>query len=308
MLRATVILCTYNPKKEILARTIEGLKRQSLNTDVWELVLVDNNSSNSFQKDLDLSWHTNSKIIIEKQQGLTHARIAGMKNATSDIYIFVDDDNVLDSNYLTNAIKIGDTHSFLGAWGGKSVGDFEIEPPKWFTQKHYEMLAVRDVKRDIWSNKYFDNSTNPIGAGLVIRSNVGKAYIEAQEDGNNQPILDRNGNSLLSGGDNDIVFTAINLGYGSGCFKKLRLTHIIPKDRLTKPYIIKLTESIALSNVLLYYKYGLTYDLPVRPKGRITDILYYFQKKRMNPLKRALIDAEVNGILKGKTILKSFDA
>ena len=308
MLRATVILCTYNPKKEILARTIEGLKRQSLNTDGWELVLVDNNSSNLFRKDLDLSWHTNSKIIIEKQQGLTHARIAGMKNATSDIYIFVDDDNVLDSNYLTNAIKIGDTHSFLGAWGGKSVGDFEIEPPKWFTQKHYEMLAIRDVKRDIWSNKYFDNSTNPIGAGLVIRSNVGKAYIEAQEDGNNQPILDRNGNSLLSGGDNDIVFTAINLGYGSGCFKNLRLTHIIPKDRLTVTYIIKLTEAMALSNVLLYYKYGLTYDLPVRPKGRITDILYYFQKKRMNPLKRALIDAEVNGILKGKTILKSFDA
>ena len=308
MLRATVILCTFNPKKEILARVLEGLKKQSLPSDDWELLMIDNNSSNSFQKNLDLSWHTNSKIIIEEKQGLTHARIAGMKNATSDIYIFVDDDNVLDPHYLTNALKIADSHSFLGVWGGITIGDFEIDPPQWFTKKHFEMLAIRDVKRDLWSNKYFDNSTNPIGAGLVIRSNVGKAYIEAQEDDNNQPILDRKGNSLLSGGDNDIVFTAINLGYGSGCFKKLRLTHIIPKDRLTKSYIIKLTESIALSNVLLYHKYGLTYDLPVRPRGRITDILYYFQRKRMSPIKRALIDAEINGILKGKTILKSFDA
>ena len=65
---------------------------------------------------------------------------------------------------------------------------------------------------------------------------------------------------------------------------------------------------MALSNVLLFHKYGLTYDLPVRPRGRITDILYYFQRKRMISLKRALIDAEVHGILKGKTILKSFDA
>ena len=307
MLRATVILCTYNPKKEILARTIEGLKRQSLTTDDWEFLLIDNNSSNSFQKDLDLSWHTNSKIIVEEKQGLTHARIAGMKNATSDIYIFVDDDNILDSHYLTNALKIGNSHSFLGVWGGITVGDFEIEPPKWFTKKHFEMLAVRDVKRDQWSNKYFDNSTNPIGAGLVIRKDVGEAYIEDQEADTTQPILDRNGSSLISGGDNDIVFTAINLGYGSGCFKNLRLTHIIPKDRLTETYIIKLTEAMALSNVLIFHKYGLNYTLPVRPRGRITNILYYFQRKRMNPLKRALIDAEVNGILKGKTILKSFD-
>lgn len=304
MIKATIILCTYNPKTDILERTLSGLKKQSLDTKFWELLIIDNNSTNNFDFSIDLSWHINSKLIVEKKQGLTHARVCGIKHACSDIFIFVDDDNILNETYVETAIGISEQYPFLGAWGGQSVGDFEIEPPSWFSQKHFEMLAIRDVARSIWSNKYFDGATNPIGAGLVIRRIVGEAYIKDIENENSTFLLDRNGSSLLSGGDNDIVYKAIDLGYGSGCFKTLLLTHIISKDRLTASYMIKLTESIAMSNVLLYSKYGLTYSLPVRARGKLTDILYYFQRKRMNPIKRALIDAEIRGILKGKKMLK----
>lgn len=306
-LKATVILCTYNPRKENLERTIEGLRIQSLNQNYWELIIVDNNSTNEFDLDLNLSWHKDSKLITEKEQGVVFARITGMKNATSDIFIFVDDDNILDSNYLYKALEISKNYPFLGAWGGASVGDFEAQPPNWFTKKHFEMLAIRELERDVWSNVYFDKTNPFFSAGLVIRRSVGEKFILDQENQNTQLILGRSGDSLLSGEDNEIVFTAIDLGFGVGCFKELKFTHIITKNRLTKAYIIKLTEAMAISNVLLYYKYGKDYSLPVRPRGIATDILYQLQLWRIPKIKKALMDAELMGILKGKELLKNLN-
>lgn len=241
--------------------------------------------------------------MFEAKQGLTHSRIAGIQIAKAPILIFVDDDNILEMQYLENAIQIGQDYPFLGAWGGSSIGQFEVLPPKWFTQKHYEMLAIRTIERNVWSNKYFDLATNPIGAGLVLRKDVGNAYVVSQKNETVQLTLDRSGSSLLSGGDNEMVYKAIDLGYGSGNFTSLVLTHYITTGRLTLEYMVKLMESMAISNVLLFHKFGKDYPLPVRPRGIATDILYYLQRWRMPKIKKALIDAELSGILKGRQLL-----
>ena len=303
MIKASVILCTYNPQTKILNETLVGLKQQSLDSNQWELIIVDNNSTNSFQEHLDLSWHRQGIVIKEAKQGLTHARIAGIQKAKAPLLVFVDDDNILDNNYLENAIQIGEDYPFLGAWGGTSIGKYEVTPPEWFSHKHFEMLAIRTIERDVWSNKYFDRPTNPIGAGLVIRQDVGEAYASSQI--NDSLVLDRNGSSLLSGGDNEITYKAIDLGYGTGNFANLVLTHFITAGRLTADYMLKLVESIAMSNVILYHKFGRDYSLPVRPRGIATDLLYKLHRLRMNALKKALVDAEVRGILKGKELLKN---
>lgn len=305
MIKASVILCTYNPQTKILNETLVGLKQQSLDSNQWELIIVDNNSTNSFQEHLDLSWHRQGIVIKETKQGLTHARIAGIQKAKAPLLVFVDDDNILDNNYLENAIQIGEDYPFLGAWGGTSIGKYEVTPPEWFSHKHFEMLAIRTIERDVWSNKYFDRPTNPIGAGLVIRQDVGEAYASSQI--NDSLVLDRSGSSLLSGGDNELVYKAIDLGYGTGNFTSLLLTHFITAGRLTAEYMVRLTESMAMSNVLLYHKFGRDYPLPVRPRGIATDILYQLQLWRMPKIKKALMAAEVRGILKGKELLKNLN-
>jgi len=299
----SVIICTYNPNISIINRALNGLKNQTVNTFDWELIIVDNNSTDDFQHKLDISWHDYVRFINENQQGLTYARIAGMEAARGELLIFVDDDNVLDKDYLVNAIKIGEEFGFLGAWGGSTIGEFEVEPPSWFSAKYFEMLAVRTIDRDSWSNKRFDRDTNPIGAGLVIRKDVAEAYINAQKSGKKELVLDRSGDSLLSGGDNEIVYTAIELGYGTGNFQRLKLTHYITAKRLTADYMIKLMESIAMSNVILYHKYGRDYPFPIRPRGVATDVLYKIQQLRMDPIKKALKDAEIKGITRGKALI-----
>src|SRR5262249_29472954 len=63
--------------------------------------------------------------------------------------------------------------------------------------------------------------------------------------------LDRTGTSLLSGGDNDLAACACDVGLGVGIFTSLKLTHLIPPDRLTLSYLVRLTEGIYFSAVVL---------------------------------------------------------
>jgi hypothetical protein len=81
----------------------------------------------------------------------------------------VDDDNVLDSEYLARSHRIASIHQNLGAFGGSVVGRFESEPPKWFSEFEFDLIGVRPLHSDHWSNSLWDWMSMPIGAGMVVR-------------------------------------------------------------------------------------------------------------------------------------------
>src|SRR5262249_47782710 len=68
-------------------------------------------------------------------------------------------------------------------------------------------------------------------------------------------INDRSGSALASGGDLEICFVACSIGLGVGTFPELKLTHLIPKERLNEDYLVKLAEGIGTSGRLLAYKW-----------------------------------------------------
>jgi glycosyltransferase involved in cell wall biosynthesis len=37
---ATIIICTHNPRRDYLQRTLESLKAQTLSRDRWEFLLI----------------------------------------------------------------------------------------------------------------------------------------------------------------------------------------------------------------------------------------------------------------------------
>lgn len=240
MIELTIILPTYNPNYERLQQTLNGLKNQTVEPSVWELIIVDNNSASGFEKYIDLSWHKCTKIIFEPKQGLTNARIKGFLEAQGEIVILVDDDNVLDKNYLEKTLEIFETNPRIGTIGGKSIPQFESAPPLW-TNTFHESLALRDRGENIiledWRQRYPENA--PIGAGMAIRKEALKSYIK-KNTSNNYFITDRVGKSLSSGGDNDIVLEIIKSGWQTGYFPSLTLFHIIPKERLSVQYLARL--------------------------------------------------------------------
>src|SRR5689334_22435941 len=140
-LDASVIICAHNPRHSYLSRVLEALQNQTLQRERWELVLVDNASDARLIDSFDLRWHPNGRHVREEVLGLTQARLRGISETRSDLIIFVDDDNVLDADYLEQAARIAAERPYLGAWGGRILPEFEVPPAKW-TEPWWGLLAV----------------------------------------------------------------------------------------------------------------------------------------------------------------------
>jgi glycosyltransferase involved in cell wall biosynthesis len=246
----SVIICTHNPRLDYLGRALEALKAQTLSKDHWELLLIDSASDDAIADRVDLSWHPNSKHIREDAIGLTRARVRGINESRGNLLIFVDDDNVLDGSYLEQAIQIAAEYRHIGAFGASIRAEFEVNPPDWVAP-FIAGFAADELDRDYWSNLVGWSRATPYGAGMCVRRSVAKAYVTATETQPVRKLLDRTGTTVASGGDSDLAWTAMDLGMGSGRFRSLRLTHLIPKQRLTEDYVIKLYAGFAHSKIIL---------------------------------------------------------
>ncbi|MFD0765430.1 glycosyltransferase [Mucilaginibacter lutimaris] len=256
-MRLSVLIPTYNPDCGRLTQTLAGLKKQTLDTCNWELILIDNNSSNNFQARLDLAWHPSAKIVTENKQGLTYARLRGFNESTGDIIVMVDDDNILNNDYLEQVVSIFNQSPDLGAIGGKSLPWFETEPPAWLHEFHVN-LALRDLGDNpilsVWDQKYPDAA--PIGAGMGIRREALESYTEKIASGKSK-ISDRTSISLSSGGDNEIVLEILKLGWQVGYCPQLQLQHIIPAQRMEVAYLARLVRQTNKSWVQLLQSHGI---------------------------------------------------
>lgn len=248
----SVVTCTHNPNARYFQRVLDALRDQTLAADQWEYIIIDNGSRQPVNEDFDLSWAPNVRVVREETLGLTPARLRGIREARGDVLVFVDDDNVLDPNFLEEALRIARKRPHLGAWSGQCRGGFEAPPPEW-TRRYWGNLVIRELDRDLWSNLPRLPVTMPCGAGMCVRRAVAAEYLRLHEVGAREFKLDRTGGSLLSGGDNDLAACACDIGLGVGAVTALKLTHLIPPDRLTVHYLSLLAEGIYISSVLLAY-------------------------------------------------------
>jgi hypothetical protein len=68
-------------------------------------------------------------------------------------------------------------------------------------------------------------------------------------------LPDRSGEVLTSGGDVEICYVACSIGYGVGVFPDLRLDHLIPRERVTEAYLVRIAEGTRITEILLEFKW-----------------------------------------------------
>ncbi|MCV3215248.1 glycosyltransferase [Plectonema radiosum NIES-515] len=293
----SVIVCTHNPKRDYLDKVLAALKSQTLFYERWELLLIDNAGEKILSSEIDLSWHPNARHVREDQLGLTPARLRGIREAQAEILVFVDDDNVLDSDYLEVTLQISKDFPFLGAWGGQIKGEFEKTPPDW-AKPYLPLLAIREFEVDKWSNLLHQHETTPCGAGMCLRKVVAQKYADLLKHDSVRLGLDRKGVArqgeiLLSCGDSDLAFTSCDIGLGTGQFTALKLIHLMPASRLTEEYLIRLVEGGAYSLLILDSFRGKTPTPPITSWQQ--KILAYLKSWKMNPKDRRFYQARKRG-------------
>lgn len=288
--KLSVALCAYNPRMNYLRRVLDSLKGQTLPQSQWELLLVDNRSTLPLAQTVDLSWHPHARVVVETSPGIAAARGRAMGEFASELLLFVDDDNVLAQDYLETALRIAGSFPQMGAFCGQLRGEFEVEPPSQL-RPYLPLLALREFDRDQWSNFPLEAGHTPVTAGMCLRRPVAEAYLKTIAARPRGVTVGSAGKNFLRGEDDDICYSAQTVSLGVGMFKDLRLTHLIPAERLTEDYLCALSEGIVYSGYIVSY----LWKKPILPPTHTLRwrLRYWKQRRKMTPLEKRFAEGRV---------------
>ena len=127
----TAIICTHNPRHEYLNRVLKALEAQTLSTDRWNLVIVDNASSPPLESMLLHGMNLQAAVISEAKPGKVNAMTAAAPHVLSDWVVFVDDDNLLAPDYFAALSALSAEFPRIGVLSASIEGEFEAPVPDW---------------------------------------------------------------------------------------------------------------------------------------------------------------------------------
>ncbi len=144
----SIIICTYN-REDFLPLTLQSLSLQSLDNHRYEVLVVDNNSTDRTaslcQEFIGHHPDINLRYFLEKNQGLAFARNRGIKESSGRIISFIDDDAEARSDYAMNLIRTFQEYSNYDAIGGKVIPLFpEKKEPAWLSTYIWGVVAKVD--------------------------------------------------------------------------------------------------------------------------------------------------------------------
>src|SRR5690349_15743665 len=135
-----IIICTYN-NAPMLSRTLEALSKQRVDSAIeWNVLVVNNNcidDTDEIVSSFAQSVNFPVRLVHEQQQGLTVARVCGVKNSSADWLAFVDDDCLLEDDWLEQALHFISAHPECAAFGGKIILEWESTPPGFALRRPY---------------------------------------------------------------------------------------------------------------------------------------------------------------------------
>lgn len=160
----TVIICTYTDARlPLLHATIEAVRTQDPPCDQL-LLVVDHNAALA----IALREHAPEAVVVENEEsrGLSGARNTGIRAATGDVVVFLDDDAVPRPGWLRGLLAPFDDPSVAGvggraepAWEAGERPDWMPEELDWVVGCSFRGQAGGDVR-------------NPIGCSMAFRSSV----------------------------------------------------------------------------------------------------------------------------------------
>jgi len=180
----SAILCTYN-RCQSLARALESLTASILpETTQWEVLVVDNNSSDQTKAAVQEFWQRypgRFRYLFEPQQGKSYALNTGIREARGNILAFVDDDVIVEPEWLQNLTATLNDRKWAGC-GGRILPEPGFVPPHW--------LAVDGPCNLVGALcAYFDAGDMPcelkqppFGANMAFRKEMFEKYGDFRTD------------------------------------------------------------------------------------------------------------------------------
>ena len=238
----TLIICTYNREKYI-GPLLDSIAKNDYPTTDYEIVLGDNNCTDNTLGVCEQFAATHPDItlryVVETEQGLSVARNKGIEETKGEIIIYVDDDALVDEDYIRIYAEHFATHPETMAAGGPIEPLYETEEPEWMSPYTKALLTAwmnyGDKVREYPTGRY------PGGGNAAYRKKV------FDQVGLFNTELGRKGNALLASEEKDIFDKMHALDMQVLYLPTPVLHHIIPQTKLEEDYFNRLTLQIGRS-------------------------------------------------------------
>jgi len=239
----TIAICTWN-RAGYLSDTLDGLAAQLSLPSLFEILVVDNNSTDNTaelcktfeEKHKDLNF----RYVTEENQGLSFARNRAFQEAAAEVVTFIDDDVFLPPDYTEKLIGYIQKYPLVPAAGGRIFVHFDETEPNWIPKALMPMFGLHDLGPN--DKPYTGNF--PRGGNMVIRKHV------FFSTGGFDTSLGRIGTKLV-GAEEKAFFDVLkqdgaDLWYWAG----IELKHRIPEKRLQTDYLRNQSVGIGISERL----------------------------------------------------------
>ena len=236
----SVIICTYN-RERYIAQALERVSKTEFAD--YEILVVNNNSTDSSEAKIQAFMEANPTVpvryFVETKQGLSNARNRGMAEARGDVFVFLDDDSLVQGDYLRTLDEYLAMNPQADAFGGRIEPLFDECPrPKWLCRWSMGWVSALDMGEAV---REFEGKAFPIGANMGIRRAM------AEKVGPFNPELGRKGGNMDAGEEKD-MFRRIRAAGGTiWYFPGLRVQHVIPAKRTTLEYVRRFADGVGIS-------------------------------------------------------------
>jgi len=142
----TIVMSTFNRGALLSGAMRSILAQQDVGTPPFELIVVDNNSTDSTRAVIEECAATDPRVryVFEPQQGSSHGRNAGIRAARAPIIAFTDDDVRAEPDWLAAIARAFAEHPDADVIGGRVLPIWPSPPPAWLTRDHWMPLALVD--------------------------------------------------------------------------------------------------------------------------------------------------------------------
>lgn len=231
----TIAICAYNARDRI-AMVLESLDRQEASDVRWELLLINNASTDGTAdaaRAMSQSFRIPVRIIDEPKAGLSYARCTAAVEAKAPVISFLDDDVVVPPDWVTACITFMREKPQTGIVGARVMPLFEdpLNVPADFQDRFARLLSMYD-QGDGPMRALPGKMPMPVGAGMTGRRDIFRfVYGEL-----GSIAVGRKGSSLAGGEDLEAMYVAREIGWEIWYNPKMRLEHFVPRRKLNDQY------------------------------------------------------------------------
>jgi glycosyltransferase involved in cell wall biosynthesis len=219
----SIVICTYN-RKDLLKDCLNSIFSANYPSSLYEVIVVDGGSTDGT---IDLrKVFPNIRFIVESRSGLAHARNKGASLAHGSVVAYVDDDCVVDKEWLRNLVKgLKYSKNVVGVGGPVFPLHPEVIPPKIFVLAPLGFFDEGKVMKFV--------------SGIVMPNSAFRRAIFKTIQFDETLGVTKKGRFILFGEDTDFCKRIIDAGNKLLYTPYSRVYHQIIPERLTVRYLIR---------------------------------------------------------------------